>query len=68
MSEPLLIIALPTQGDAVLTLPGPLTHELLTELEQALPRTLQQWRHQLGDAPVCSGDIEYASWVLASRF
>jgi hypothetical protein len=68
MSEPLLIISLPTQGEASLTLPGPLTRELLTELEQTIPHTLQQWRHQLGDAPVCAGDIEYASWVLASRF
>ncbi len=68
MSEPLLTISLPTQGQAALTLPGPLTPELLTELEQALPRTLRQWRRELGDAPDRAGDIEYASWVLASRF
>jgi len=68
MSETLLIIPLPTQGQAALTLPGPLSPELLTELEQAIPRTLRQWHHELGEAPECAGDIEYASWLLASRF
>lgn len=68
MPECLLTIALPTQGEAVLKLPGPLSHPLLAELDQAWEPALHQWRHRLSEEPASAGAIEYASWILASRF
>jgi hypothetical protein len=68
MSESLLTMALPTQGEVVLKLPGPLSHQLLAELDQAWGPALHQWRYRLHDEPASAGALEYASWVLASRF
>lgn len=64
MSQPLLILPLATQGQAVLSLSCPLTAPALRELEQAFARALQQLRRELAPAADDPGEIEYASWVI----
>jgi hypothetical protein len=56
-------VPLPDHGHAVLSVPTPLTRELLQTLEQALTRTLARLRRSLSVDAVDPGLIEYASWL-----
>lgn len=60
-------VPLSGHGQARLDLPAPLTHELLSVLEQALAQTLARLRHGLSPDALDPALIEYASWLPAGR-
>jgi hypothetical protein len=62
-----IIINLPNHDQAELNLPVPLTHELLTALEQSLAQTLTRLRSKLTVDSIDPGLIEYASWLPERR-
>jgi hypothetical protein len=56
-------VPLPDHGHAMLSVPTPLTREMLQTLEHALSRTLALLRRSLSVDAVDPGLIEYASWL-----
>jgi hypothetical protein len=58
-----LTATVPDDGPAVVTLPQPLTAEMLGRLEQAIAGTLRMLRRDLCRGSGDAGAIEYASWV-----
>lgn len=62
-----LTVAVPGDDAAVLTLPEPLTAEMLARLEQAVACTLGMLRRDLCGHANDAGAIEYASWLPGLR-
>lgn len=60
-------VPLSTHGQARLDLPTPLTHELLTVLEQSLAQILAWLRRSLSVDALDPALVEYASWMPAGR-
>lgn len=60
-------VTVPGDDAAVLTLPQPLTAEMLTRLEQAIACTLRVLRRDLCGRANDACAIEYASWLPSLR-
>ena len=60
-------VSLPAHRHAVLSIPTPLTRELLHGLEQSLTGTLERLRRSLSVDAIDPGLIEYASWLPHRR-
>lgn len=67
MTHPLLILPLPTAGQAVLGVSQPLTPESLPELEHALAQAMEELRREVCDAATLPGELEYVSWTPLPR-
>lgn len=67
MATQLLILSLPTQEQAVLSLSEPLTRESLPGLELALAQAIEMLRREVCDLAAARGEAEYASWTLPQR-
>ncbi|GAB3189357.1 hypothetical protein [Hydrogenophaga aquatica] len=67
MSTQLLILSLPHDGQAVLSLSSAPTLAQLPELERALAQGLEQLRQELCESTPAAGELEYASWTPLLR-
>jgi len=67
MTTQLLILPLPHEGQAVLSLSSAPTLAHLPELEQALAQGLEQLRQELCESTPAAGELEYASWTPLHR-
>ena len=67
MSTQLLILSLPHDGQAVLSLSSPPKLTDLPELERALAQGLEQLRKELCESTSTAGELEYASWTPLHR-
>jgi len=67
MTTQLLILPLPHEGQAVLSLSSAPTLAHLPELEQALAQGLEQLRQELCEPTPTAGELEYASWMNLLR-
>lgn len=67
MSTQLLILSLPHDGQAVLSLSSPPRLTDLPELERALAQGLEQLRQELCESTPAAGELEYASWTPLHR-
>jgi hypothetical protein len=63
MSTQLLILSLPQDGHAILSLSSPPKLADLPELELALAQGLDQLRQELCESTPTAGELEYASWA-----
>ena len=67
MSTQLLILSLPHDGQAVLSLSSPPKLADLADLERALAQGLDQLRQELCESTPTAGELEYASWTPLHR-
>ena len=63
MNASQLTFPLPGNGSAILTLPQPVTPELLLQLERALAATRASLQRDACPANADAGQIEYESWL-----